>query len=228
MTGHPRTRARGLLGLACLLVGLGGACSQSTEHQAAVCALMDVSGTYADQQEAVNRTLKAGVLSHMQPGDSLFVLVIDSDSYEQGNVVATLRTDPRPLAANAQKLALAQQLDSFAETRESSRYTDISGAMLLCADYLETSPAGKRVMLVFSDMREELPAGVSRVFDPGDLEGVHVAAVNVIKLQRDNAEPAGYRSRLSDWKTRVEAAGAASWTVMLDPSQVPAYLETMH
>ena len=100
--------------------------------------------------------------------------------------------------------------------------------MLLCADYLETSPAGKRVMLIFSDMREELPAGVSRDFHPGDLEGVHVAAVNVIKLQRDNVEPAGYRSRLTDWKTRVEAAGAASWTVMLDPAQVPGYLETMH
>ena len=116
MTRHPGSTAIGLSGLALLLAGLGGACSQSTEHQAAVCALMDVSGTYADQQEAVNRTLKAGVLSHMQPGDSLFVLV-------------------------------------------------------MCADYLETSPAGKRVMLVFSDMREELPTGVSRVFDPGELDG---------------------------------------------------------
>lgn len=221
------TKARGLLGLPLLLAGLGSACSQGTEHQAAVCALMDVSGTYADQQEAVNRTLKAGVLSEMQPGDSLFVLAIDSDSYDQGNVVATLRTDPRPLAANAQKLTLAHQLDSFAEVHESSQYTDISGAMLLCADYLESSPAGIRVMLVFSDMREELPSGVRRVFDRGDLDGIHVAAVHVIKLERDNLEPAEYRGRLTDWKARVEAAGAASWTVILDPAQVPDYLESM-
>lgn len=206
---------------------LGWSCSPSTEHQAAVCALMDVSGTYADQQGEVTRTLKAGVLSQMLPGDSLFVLVIDSDSYEQGNVVATLRTDPRPLAANAQKLALARELDSFAETRESSQYTDISGAMLLCADYLESSPAGTRTMLVFSDMREELPAGVSRVFESADLDGVHVAAVHVIKLRKDNVEPARYRSRLAQWQERVEAAGAASWTVILDPAQVPEYLERM-
>jgi len=219
------TRARTLLALPLLLAGIGGGCSPSTEQQAAVCALMDVSGTYADQQEAVTRTLKAGVLSQMLPGDSLFVLVIDSDSYEQGNVVATLRTDPRPLAANAQKLALARELDAFAETRESSQYTDISGAMLLCADYLETSPAGTRVMLVFSDMREELPAGVSRAFDSADLDGVHVAAVHVIKLRRDNVEPARYRSRLAEWQERVEAAGAASWTVILDPARVPEYLE---
>lgn len=221
------SRAGGLLGVSLLLVALGGACSQGTEHQTAVCALMDVSGTYADQQEAVNRTLKAGVLSHLEPGDSLFVFAIDSDSYDQGNVVATLRTDPRPLAANAQKLALARQLDSFAEVRESSQYTDISGAMLLCADYLESSPAGIRVMLVFSDMREELPAGVQRIFDRGDLEGIHVAAVHVIKLHRDNLEPAQYRGRLTDWKARVEAAGAASWTVILDPAQVPGYLEAL-
>lgn len=210
-----------------LVAGLGWSCSPGAEHQAAVCALMDVSGTYADQQDEVTRTLKAGVLSQMLPGDSLFVLVIDSDSYEQGNVVATLRTDPRPLAANAQKLSLARELDTFAETRESSQYTDISGAMLLCADYLDSSPAGTRMMLVFSDMREELPAGVRRAFESADLEGVHVAAVHVIKLRRDNVEPARYRSRLAEWQERVEAAGAASWTVILDPAQVPEYLERM-
>ena len=221
-------RAPGALFVPLLLVAaLGWSCSLGSEQQAAVCALMDVSGTYADQQGEVTRTLKAGVLSQMLPGDSLFVLVIDSDSYEQGNVVATLRTDPRPLAANAQKLALARELDAFAESRESSQYTDISGAMLLCGDYLESSPAGTRVMLVFSDMREELPAGVSRVFESADLDGVHVAAVHVIKLRKDNVEPARYRSRLAEWQARMEAAGAASWTVILDPARVPEYLERL-
>jgi hypothetical protein len=59
------------------------------------------------------------------------------------------------------------------------------------------------------------------------LAGIHVAAVHVIKLERDNLEPAEYRGRLNDWKARVEAAGAASWRVILDPAQVPEYLESM-
>jgi hypothetical protein len=97
--------------------------------------------------------------------------------------------------------------------------------MMLAGEYLSELGSGSRVMLVFSDMSEELPAGVERRLDAGEFQGVRVAAVNVKRLGADNADPAQYRERLSAWEERVTRAGAAEWRTFLDPSRLPAYLE---
>jgi len=96
---------------------------------------------------------------------------------------------------------------------------------MLAGEYLTELGSGSRVMLVFSDMSEELPAGVERRLDPEEFRGVRVAAVNVKRLGADNADPAHYRERLTGWEERVTAAGAAEWRTFLDPRHLPAYLE---
>jgi hypothetical protein len=74
--------------------------------------------------------------------------------------------------------------------------------------------------VVFSDMREELPRGSRRSLEPGELAGIDVTAINVKRLAADNLDPAGYRSRLGEWGTRLTRAGAASWKVVLDPEEL--------
>ena len=151
-----------LAGLLALLAG----CGEGRRYDQAICVLIDVSGTYADQKQEVVKVIKRDVLPGMVPGDTFIAILVDSESYEKDNVKALTTLDARPSRANAQKLALARQLDAFAASDERSEYTDIPGAMMLGAEYLQEVASGSRVMLVFSDLQEELPSG-TRSADAG-------------------------------------------------------------
>lgn len=214
-----------LLPLACALaLLLQTGCSDGARYRQAVAVLVDMSGTYADQKDEVARILKREVLPALLPGDTLMLVRIDSQSYEKENLEALVTLDPRPSQANAQKLALAARLDAFAANAKRSEYTDIPGAMMLAAEYLRDLEAGSRVILVFSDMREDLPAGTTRELAEGELADIQVVAVNVKRLQTDNADPQQFRTRLAGWQDRVLRHGAAGWRQVVDTGQLPVHL----
>ena len=213
------TTAAALL-LAALLVG----CGEARDYHQAICVLIDVSGTYADEKAEVGRILKREVLPAMLPGDTLLVIRIDSGSYEKDNVEALMTLDPRPSRANAQKLALAHRLDDFAAQAVKSEYTDILGAMLLGSEYLREIEAESRVMLVFSDLEQDLPAGARRKIDAGEFDGIQVVAMNVKKLSGDNADPEAFRGRLASWEGQMLGGGAAGWRAIMDATQLPVHL----
>jgi hypothetical protein len=189
-----------------------------------VCVLVDVSGTYADQKTDVVRLLKRDVLPALEPGDSLLLIRIDGQSYEKGNLEALLTLDARPSQANAQKLALAKRLDAFAADRDVAKHTDIRGAMMLGAEYLKELGSGSRVMLIFSDLEEDLPRGMRRELDPKELEGVEVMAVNVKRLARDGMDPEGFRERLAEWQERTEASSARGFRTVQDATRLAEVL----
>jgi len=204
---------------------LAAGCTDAHAHARAVCVLVDVSGTYADQRHEVIRVVKSGLLPHLRPGDSLVVIRVGDHGYTKDSVVATATLDDQPSHANAQKMELAGKLDRFAAADLRERHTDLSGAILLAAEYLRASHAGRKSMVVFSDMLEELPRGAQRTLGPGELAGVDVVALNVKRLAADQNDPAAYRRRLDGWGVRLAAAKAASWTVVLDPSDLASRLE---
>lgn len=204
---------------------LTGSCTSGTQYSQAVCALVDVSGTYADQKEDVVNVIRRGLLPKLTPGDSLFVIRIDEESYKKGNVEATVKLDARPSRANAQKLAFAGQLESFAQRKTRAPYTDIRGAMMLGAEYLRESGAGRRTMVIFSDMEEDLPRGVKRELAPDELKGVRVVAMNVKRLAADNANPAVYRQRLEGWGKQATSHGAKEFRVVLEAEKLTELLD---
>ncbi len=212
----------GLLALA-LATAVAG-CSDSKDFETSYCALIDISGTYAGEKATVVNTVKAGIVPQMIPGDSLFFVMIDSNSYHEDNLVTKLTLDYRPTKANSQKLAVAQKLDEFSRGKDRSRKTDISGAMMLCSDYLKATGSGTQVMFVFSDMNEELPAGVKRNFAEDEFDGIDIVAMNIIKLNKDSANPEVYRKRLDKWSKRTTASGARSWNTLLDATKIPEYI----
>src|SRR5947209_12156381 len=165
------------------------ACTNSRNYAQAVVALVDVSGTYADQKPDVVNVIKRGILPKLMPGDSLYVIRIDDESYRKDNVEGEVLLDVRPSKANAQKLAFAGKLDEFARRPLRARHTDIRGAMMLGAEYLKETGAGARTMIVFSDMEEDLPKGVKRELSADEFKGMRVLAMNVKKLGADNANP---------------------------------------
>jgi hypothetical protein len=212
---------------ALLALGLLLGCHDGRHYEQAVAVLIDVSGTYADEKAEVVKILKREVLPSLVPGDTLLVARIDSRSYERENLEALVKLDHRPSQANAQKLALAQKLDAFARGAERSEYTDIPGAMMLAAEYLREVPSGSRVMLVFSDMREDLPKGAKRKLAESEFEGIEIVAMNLKRLASDNANPARFRGRLSRWERAVTNSGASGWQTLLDASKLPGVLESV-
>ncbi|TMA27839.1 MAG: VWA domain-containing protein [Deltaproteobacteria bacterium] len=204
---------------------LAASCSSGTQYAHAVCALVDVSGTYVDQKEEVVNVIRRGLLPKLTPGDSIYVIRIDDESYKKNNVEASLKLDIRPSRANAQKLAFASQLDAFAHRRTRAGHTDIRGAMMLGAEYLRESGAGRKTMVVFSDMEEDLPRGVKRDLAPDELKGVRVVAMNVKRLAADNANPGAYRQRLSTWEKQATGHGAKDFRVVLDPEKLLEMLD---
>ena len=219
-----RTKIKHFL-LAFSLVSVVAACSDSKQYETSFCALVDISGTYASEKGGVVKIIKAGILPEMIPGDSLYFITIDSNSYTKENLVTKLTLDYRPTTANNQKFALSKKLDKFASGKAKSRLTDISGAMMLCSDYLKEAESGTQVMIVFSDMFEELPKGVVRKFADDEFSGIDVAAMNVIKLNKDSSNPEVYRERLKDWDERIVGSGANSWTTLLDATKIQEFID---
>ena len=214
-----------LLLCAAVVAGLG--CQDGRSYDQALCVLIDVSGTYADQKAEVVKILKRDVLPALEPGDTLMVIRIDGESYQKDNIEALVRLDARPSRANAQKLAVAKRLDAFVRSGSTADYTDIQGAMMLGTDYLREVESGSRVMLVFSDMRQDLPAGTRRELQEGEFDGIDVVALHVKRLASDNADPSAFRARLEGWERRLRGAGASGWRTMMDATKLPEHLSQL-
>jgi hypothetical protein len=201
------------------------ACTDSKDYETSFCTMVDISGTYAKEKKGVVNIVKAGILPQMVPGDSLFFVQIDSNSYAEENLITKLTLDYRPTQANSQKLAMSKTLDKFGKGKARSKLTDISGAMMLCSDFLKATQSGTQVMFIFSDMKEELPNGVKRNFEDDEFKGIDIAAMNVIKLNKDSANPEVYRKRLKKWNKRIMSSGASSWTTLLDATKIQEFID---
>jgi hypothetical protein len=200
------------------------ACVDSKTHSQAVYMLVDTSGTYAGEVDKA-RLIVNFLLGTLQPGDSLAVARVRSRSFSEKDIIAKATFDGRPSQANLQKRALRDQVENFTRGSRSSAYTDITGGLIQGALFLNESGAGKKTILIFSDMQEELDKATVRDF-PIDLKGIRVVAVNVVKLRTDNIDPRRYMGRLDDWQKRVQAAGAREWRVINDLEHLDGLLKS--
>jgi len=210
--------------LAVTLATAAAGCTDSKQYETSFCSLIDISGTYSGEKSSVVNTIKAGIVPQMIPGDSLFFVKIDSNSYSEENLVTKMTLDYRPTKANDQKMAVARKLDDFGKGKARSNLTDISGALMLCSDYLKATNSGTKVMFVFSDMNEELPKGVVRNFADDEFDGIDIVAMNIIKLNKDSINPEVYRKRLEQWHQRATTSGARSWNTLIDATKIPDYI----
>jgi hypothetical protein len=193
------------------------ACGPETNHNQAVYMLIDTSGTYAKETSKAQQVVNY-LLGTLNPGDALAVGRVKSRSFSEKDIVAKVSLGKDPLAANAQKRAFSEQIADFAKTNKDakgSRYTDITGGIILAAEFLNESQAGRKTIVIFSDMQEELDYKTVRDF-PIRLDGIRVVALNVTKLDTDNVDPRRYIDRLEWWEKRARTAGASDWKVVND------------
>lgn len=211
--------------LATILIGtlliLSG-CSDTTSHSKAVYMLLDTSGTYTRELDKAAAIINY-LLGTLQPGDSLAVARIDTGSFSEKDIVQKTTFDGRPSVSNRQKREFKANIDKFVKEVKGAAYTDITGGILQAADFLYETGSGRKVILVFSDMEEELAKGYVRDI-PLQLEGIEVVALNVTKLRGDIIDPRKYMDRMEDWKGKVEL-GQGSWRVINDLERLERILE---
>lgn len=197
-----------------MLCALLAACSSDAgPKNTGVFMLVDTSGTYTEELAKAEQIIRY-TLSKLDATDSFAVARIDTGSFSEKDIVAKASFDDRPSAINRQKRLFAAQVNDFVEHASPSPYTDITGGLLQAVEFLNEKGTGKKTILIFSDLKEDLEAGYIRDIDV-DLAGFDVIALNVTKLRSDNIDPREYLGRLETWQGRVEKTGG-HWRVIND------------
>jgi len=213
-----------LAAMPALALAAGAGCADPRSHAQAVYLLVDTSGTYASEV-GKSQLIVNYLLGTLQPGDSLAVARVRSRSFSEKDIIAKATFDSRPSQANAQKRAFKERVEAFTATPQGSANTDITGGLIQGAQYLNETGAGRKTILIFSDMQEDLDRSTIRNF-PIDLKDIRVVAVNVVKLRTDNLDPRRYLGRLADWQKRVKSAGATEWRVINDLDHLDSLLRS--
>lgn len=205
--------------LATLLVGCDSGKNIPTSK--GVYMLLDTSGTYTQElvkaQHLINFTL-----AKLNPGDTFAVARVDTASFSEKDIVAKVTFDDRPSIANRQKRQFREKIDAFVKGVKSSSYTDITGGILQAVEYLNEANVGKKTILIFSDLKEEIKKGYVRDI-PLQLTGFNVVALNVTKLRSDNVDPREYMDRLQMWEERVQS-GEGTWRVVNDMERLESII----
>ena len=202
------------IGIIATLCGLLAACSSDTgPRNTGVYMLLDTSGTYAEELTKAEQIIRY-TLTKLDATDSFAVARIDTGSFSEKDIIAKASFDDRPSAINRQKRLFAQQVSEFVENVSPAPYTDITGGLLQAVEYLNEKGTGTKMILIFSDLKEDLEEGYMRDIDV-PLEGFEVVALNVTKLRSDNIDPRDYIGRLQEWQGKVEKTGG-QWRVIND------------
>ncbi len=200
-----------------------GACGPAAgPRNTGVYLLVDTSGTYNRQVKKAEQIILFA-LSRLQPSDSIAVARIDTGSFSEKNIIAKATFDERPSTANQQKRAFASRVEKFIDDSTPAPYTDITGGLLQAIEFLKEKDPGRKEILIFSDMKEDLAKGYIRDDLPLDFKGFDVVALNVTKLRSDNFDPREYLSRLDSWKAKVEKGGGR-WRVINDLDRLDGLL----
>lgn len=189
------------------------ACSNTGPTNSGVYLLLDTSGTYTKELSNAQKLVSV-LLVKMNPSDSFAVARIDTGSFSEKDIITKVTFSDRPSEANRQKRHFRDSMVKFIKEVKPSRFTDITGGLLQAVEYLNEKGTGRKTILIYSDLKEELPQGYVRDI-PLQLEGVDIVALNVTKLRSDNIDPREYMDRLEKWQRRVEEGGG-SWRVIND------------
>jgi hypothetical protein len=200
---------------------LTASCAPSSPRNTGVYLLLDTSGTYQAELDKAQDVILY-TLSRLEPADIFAVARIDTGSFSEKDIIAKTTFDERPSTANAQKRAFAERVQRFIRQSGTASHTDITGGLLQAIEFLNEKEPGRKTILIFSDLEQDLEKGYVRDI-PLEFRGFEVVALNVVKLRKDNVDPRGYMGRLEDWRAQVEKGGG-SWRVVNDLDRLDGIL----
>lgn len=196
-----------------VLLSVTGCSKDSSQYTQGVYMLVDTSGTYTKELSQAKRIINF-ILAKLNPGDTFAVAQVNSGSFTQKDIIDKQTFDDRPSMADEQKREFSRVVSKFIKRVRPSSYTDITGGLLQAIEFLNEANTGRKLILIFSDLKQDLHPGYVRNI-PLKLKGFQVIAVNVTKLRSDNVDPREYINRLAKWKRKV-ITGGGSWRVIND------------
>ena len=195
-------------------------CADTSSHAQAIFMLLDTSGTYTKEIHKAQAIINY-LLGTLQPGDSLAIARIDSGSFSEKDIIAKQTFDDRPSVANAQKRKFQDQVNSFVNSVRSSSYTDITGGVLQAVEFLNETGAGNQVVLIFSDLKEDLQGGD---YSESAQQATRRTLLQVLESALRLAHPIMPFITEEIWQRVAPPAGAQGETIMLQP--YPEYRES--
>ncbi|MGB8426003.1 MAG: hypothetical protein WCD88_09485 [Desulfobacterales bacterium] len=206
--------------LLALLMGLtAGGCTEAKNRTTGVYLLLDTRAADAlarpTAQSAVNCLL--GIL---QPTDTLALAGIATGSFSEKDIVASTTFDRRPSVANQQKRAFQKKAAHWLAAVKGSAETDVTGGILQAIEYLNAKQAGRKVILIVSDLTEERVR--SREADVSfQLSDFLVILLNPAAGRSEIHPAANAFERIERWRAKVES-GNGTWRVIEDIQDIDA------
>ena len=166
------------------------------------------------------------ILAHIPASSHVMIIGITDQSFGEPVILLDARIPPDPgyfeeRLATARRALLQAWLTRTKALAPSFRHTDIVGALLLASQIFQAEPKGRRVLVIFSDMRENagnLNLGESnlksahlalnRYAQDRDIPDLHGVEVHI--LGADNAgKSTSYWTALRDfWTAYFKRTGA--------------------
>ena len=182
------------------------ACGAITSKSTAVFMLVDASGTYVKEVPDAITTAKL-VTSRLNSNDMFAFGQIGSCSFSDESLVVRRTLPGTPSRAAYTKQEVFGELDDYGARVEATSWTDIKGGLRFAADELYQADQTSRVIVIVSDLVEDVSPDCDTRSLSLDLQGITVVATNVIKLDAEAANPDAYYERLREWQDLVEGAG---------------------
>jgi len=186
-------------------------CSNSENRAKGVYMLIDTSGKTSVELKK-SQLIISYLLGTLQTKDTLAVASIDTASFNEKDIIAKVTFDRRPSVANNQKRVFHQEVNNFISSVKSSRYTDISGGILHAVEYLNETASGKKYILIFSELKEELAKNHIRDM-PFQLDGFEVVAFNVTELGQGFRNSDTQLKRVENWRVKIENGQGKWWFI---------------
>lgn len=182
----------------CLFYG----CADTGSHSMTVCMLVDTSDHHAEK-------VIVQVLTHLKPGDTLLAARVDSGGFTGEDIISTMTFDGRPSMANRQKIIFKKTFDEFISKMNEHGKSDIKGALDHAGDALDEIRPAKKLILIVSDLEEELPEGYAETLNIGrqPVSGLHVVALNTGKPDSGKTTARHYEERVAMWEKAIEQLG---------------------
>ncbi len=206
--------------LACILLA---ACTQSASvaRNTGVYLLLDTSGTYRGELRKAQDVILY-TLSRLDQRTPLRWRASTPAASARRTSSRRLRsTNVRPLPMR-RSVRSRRRCGDFVARENASQYTDITGGLLQAVEFLNEKGTGRKTILIFSDLEQDLEQGYKRDIEV-PFKGFDVVALNVVKLRKDNYDPRQYLARLEHWKGEVEKAGG-HWRVVNDLDRLDSML----
>lgn len=203
-----------LTGLALLA---GGGCEKPDQmpRRQMMVMLVDLTESFEDHLRPSFETLADPILPKgLRPGDTLLVIGIDDNSYEDHNVIyGPRRTDPSLLVFAQQLPKIREEITQIGQQIEPrpSRGTDIDGALHLAADHLPGNRECWLNLLIFSDMQQQQISDEIDLAAPPQLP--NQARVTCLFVPRRKGENE-YTERKRFWRAKFSDYGLPSDTTI--------------